>query len=153
MRSRASAASASDTRARTSSDFTLGTVVSIASAIWSYESASISRSSSAVRWVSGSSPTSATIWRNSSRLCTVSAVLMPPSRSNTSIESWPAGCGRRRWFSDRLRAIRYSHGRALIGRSSARIALKAAVKTSWSTSSASSCEPSMWRQKASRRGW
>ena len=30
---RASAASASDTRARTSSDFTLGTVVSIASAI------------------------------------------------------------------------------------------------------------------------
>ena len=118
MRSRASAASASDTRARTSSDFTLGTVVSIASAIWSYESASISRRSSAVRWVSGSSPTSATIWRNSSRLCTVSAVLVPPSRSNTSIESWPAGCGRRRWFSERLRAIRYSHGRALIGRSS-----------------------------------
>jgi hypothetical protein len=35
VRSRASAASASDTRARTSSDFTLGTVVSIASEICS----------------------------------------------------------------------------------------------------------------------
>src|SRR3712207_9455878 len=46
----------------------------------SYESASISRSSSAVRWVSGRSCTSATIWRNSSRLWTVSAVLVPPSR-------------------------------------------------------------------------
>ena len=50
---RASAASARDTRARTSSDFTDGTVVSIASAICSYDSASISRNSSAVRCVSG----------------------------------------------------------------------------------------------------
>ena len=91
VRSRASAASASDTRARTRSDFTLGTVVSIASAIWSYESASISRSSSAVRWVSGRSCTSATIWRNSSRRWTVSAVVTPPSRSKTSIESRPVG--------------------------------------------------------------
>ena len=32
-------------------------------------------------------------------------------------------------------------------------ALYEAAKTSWSTSSASSCEPSMWRQKASSRGW
>ena len=96
-----------------------------------------------MRWVSGSSCTSATIWRNSSRLWTVSAVVAPPSRTKTSIESCPAGCGRRRWLRERLRAIRYSQGRALIARSSARIALKAAVKTSWSTSSASSCEPSM----------
>jgi hypothetical protein len=60
---------------------------------------------------------------------------------------------RRRWFSERLRAIRYSHGRTLIGRSSAIIALNAAAKTSCSTSSASSREPSMWRQNASRRDW
>ena len=33
------------------------------------------------------------------------------------------------------------------------IALKAAANTSWSTSSASSREPSMWRQNASRRDW
>src|SRR5215216_3286131 len=77
VRSRASAASASDTRARTRSDLIDGTVVSIASAICSYDSASISRRSSAVRWVSGSSPTSDTIWRNSSRLCTASDVLWP----------------------------------------------------------------------------
>ena len=44
----------------------------------------------------------------------------------------------RRWLSERLRAIRYSHGRTLISRSSASIALKAAAKTSCSTSSASS---------------
>ena len=49
-------------------------------------------------------------------------------------------CVRRRWFSERLRAIRYSHGRTLIARSSARIALNAAAKTSCSTSSASSLE-------------
>ena len=36
----------------------------------------------------------------------VSAVVVPPSRSKTSFESCPAGCGRRRWFSERLRAIR-----------------------------------------------
>ena len=59
----------------------------------------------------------------------------------------------RRWLSERLRAIRYSHGRTLIGRSSASIALKAAAKTSCSTSSASSLAASMCRQKASRRAW
>ena len=32
-----------------------------------------------------------------------------------SIESTPIACWRRRWFSERLRAIRYSHGRTLIG--------------------------------------
>ena len=106
-----------------------------------------------MRCVSGRSWTSATIWRNSSRRWTVSAVVTPPSRSKTSIESSPAATGRRRWFRQRLRAMRYSHGRALIGRSSASIALKAAVKTSCSTSSASSVEPSMWRQKASSRDW
>ena len=62
-------------------------------------------------------------------------------------------CTRRRWFSERLRAMRYSHGRTLSARSSAIIALKAAAKTSCSTSSASSREPSMWRQKASSRAW
>ena len=55
-----------------------------------------------------------------------------------SIESTPIACVRRRWLSERLRAIRYSHGRTLIGRSSASIALNAAAKTSCSTSSASS---------------
>ena len=39
-----------------------------------------------------------------------------------------------------MRAIRYSHGRTLISRSSASIALNAAAKTSCSTSSASSRE-------------
>ena len=68
-----------------------------------------------------------------------------------SIESTPTACVRRRWFSDRLRAIRYSHGRTLIARSSASIALKAAANTSCSTSSASSREPSMCRQNASNR--
>ena len=86
---RASAASARDTRARTSSDFTDGTVVSIASAICSYDSASISRSSSAVRCVSGRSCTSAIRSRNSSRLCTLSAVVSPPSDKWMSIESMP----------------------------------------------------------------
>ncbi len=70
-----------------------------------------------------------------------------------SIESTPTACVRRRWLSERLRAIRYSHGRTLIGRSSASIALNAAAKTSCSTSSASSLEESMWRQNASRRAW
>ena len=70
-----------------------------------------------------------------------------------SIESTPTACVRRRWLSDRLRAIRYSHGRTLIARSSARIALKAAANTSCSTSSASSFEDSMWRQNASSRAW
>ena len=70
-----------------------------------------------------------------------------------SIESTPIGCTRRRWFSERLRAMRYSHGRTWIARSSATIALKDAAKTSCRTSSASSREPSMWRQKASRRDW
>ena len=76
---------------------------------------------------------------------------MPFSEKWTSIESTPIGCARRRWFRQRLRAIRYSHGRTLIGRSSASIALKEAAKTSCSTSSASSREPSMCRQKASSR--
>ena len=150
---RASEASASETRARTSSDLTEGTVVSIASAICSYDSASISRSSSAVRWVSGRSCTSAIRSRNSSRRWTLSAVVCPCSDRWMSIESTPTAWVRRRWLSDRLRAIRYSHGRTLIARSSARIALKAAAKTSCSTSSASSFEDSMWRQKASRRDW
>ena len=70
-----------------------------------------------------------------------------------SIESTPIAWVRRRWFSERLRAIRYSQGRTLMARSSASIALKAAAKTSCSTSSASSREESMWRQKASRRDW
>ena len=70
-----------------------------------------------------------------------------------SIESTPTACARRRWFSERLRAIRYSHGRTLIARSSARIALNAAAKTSCSTSSASSLEDSMCRQNASSRAW
>ena len=91
--------------------------------------------------------------RNSSRRCTLSAVVRPCSEKCTSIESTPTACARRRWFSDRLRAIRYSHGRTLISRSSARIALNAAAKTSWSTSSASSFEVSMWRQNASSRDW
>ena len=150
---RASAASARDTRARTSSDFTDGTVVSIASAICSYDSASISRSSSAVRCVSGRSCTSAIRSRNSSRLWTLSAVVSPPSDKWMSIESTPTACVRRRWLSERLRAIRYSHGRTLISRSSASIALKAAAKTSCSTSSASSRDESMCRQNASSRDW
>ena len=58
----------------------------------------------------GRSWTSATICRNSSRRCTVSAVVAPLSRSKMSIESWPAARGLRRWFRQRLRAIRYSHG-------------------------------------------
>ena len=45
-----------------------------------------------------------------------------------SIESTPIAEARRRWLSERLRAIRYSHGRTLIGRSSASTALKAAAK-------------------------
>ena len=44
-------------------------------------------------------------------------------------------------------------GRALIARSSASIAVWAVTKTSCSTSSASWVEPSMWRQKPSRRPW
>jgi hypothetical protein len=71
----------------------------------------------------------------------------------TSIESTPTACARRRWFSDRLRAIRYSQGRTLSVRSSAIIALKAAANTSCSTSSASSRELSMCRVKASSRDW
>ena len=45
---------------------------------------------------------------------TLSAVVAPPSDRWTSIESTPIACTRRRWFSERLRAIRYSHGRTLI---------------------------------------
>ncbi len=70
-----------------------------------------------------------------------------------SIESIPTACVRRRWLRERLRAIRYSHGRTLISRSSASIALNAAANTSCSTSSASSLEDSMWRQNASSRDW
>ena len=65
----------------------------------------------------------------------------------------PTAWIRRRWLRLRLRAIRYSHGRTLIGRSSSRIALNAAENTSCRTSSASSREPSRCRQKASRRAW
>jgi hypothetical protein len=83
----------------------------------------------------------------------LSAVVVPCSERCTSIESTPMACARRRWFSERLRAIRYSHGRTLSARSSAIIALNAAAKTSCSTSSASSREPSMCRQNASRRAW
>ena len=72
-----------------------------------------------MRWVSGSPWTSSMSWRNSSRLCTLSAVVVPCSARCTSIESTPIACVRRRWFSERLRAIRYSHGphvqRALVG--------------------------------------
>ena len=91
--------------------------------------------------------------RNSSRRWTLSAVVVPFSARWTSIESTPMAWLRRRWFSERLRAMRYSHGRTLIGRSSATIALNAAAKTSCRTSSASSREPSMWRTKDSRRDW
>jgi hypothetical protein len=83
----------------------------------------------------------------------LSAVVTPPSDRWTSIESTPIGCTRRRWLSERLRAMRYSQGRTLMGRSSDRIALKEAAKTSCSTSSASSRDPSMWRQKDSSRAW
>ena len=106
-----------------------------------------------MRCVSGRSCTSAISWRNSSRLWTLSAVVRPCSERCTSIESTPIAWVLRRWLSERLRAIRYSHGRTLISRSSALIALNAAAKTSCSTSSASSRLESMWRQKASRRDW
>ena len=46
---------------------------------------------------------------------TLSAVVRPPSDRWMSIESTPIACVRRRWLSERLRAIRYSHGRTLIG--------------------------------------
>ncbi|CAB4912735.1 unannotated protein [freshwater metagenome] len=153
VRLRASEASASATRARTRSDLTLGTVVSIASAIWSYERASISRSRSAVRCVSGSALTSPRSSRNSSRRWAVSAAEMPWSATRSSRVSTPMGWIFRRWFRHRLRAMRYSHGRTLIARSSPMIALNAFAKTSCRTSSASSREPSMCRQKASRRDW
>ena len=103
---RASAASARPIRARTSSDLTLGTVVSITSAICSYDSASISRSTSAERWVSGRCPMSSTSRRNSSRLWTFSLVDCPASAKCASIESTPIAVLRRRWFSERLRAMR-----------------------------------------------
>ena len=106
-----------------------------------------------MRCVSGRSCTSAIRSRNSSRLCTLSAVVWPPSERCTSIESTPTAVARRRWFSERLRAIRYSHGRTLISRSSASIALYAAANTSCSTSSASSLDVSMCRQNASSRDW
>ncbi len=76
-------------------------------------------------------------WRRSSRICTCSAVVVPLAWGSTSIESWPSGTGRRRWFRQRFRAIRYSHGRTLIARSSLSIAEWALANTSWSTSSAS----------------
>ena len=41
-------------------------------------------------------------------LWTLSAVDAPPSDRWTSIESTPTAWARRRWLSDRLRAIRYS---------------------------------------------
>src|SRR4051795_5461011 len=48
--------------------------------------------------------------RNSSRLWTLSAVVSPPSDRWMSIESIPTACARRRWLSERLRAIRTSPG-------------------------------------------
>ena len=62
-------------------------------------------------------------WRKSSRWWTLSAVVAPFSDRWMSIESTPMAWARRRWLSERLRAMRYSHGRTLIGRSSASIAL------------------------------
>ena len=97
--------------------------------------------------------TSEISWRNSSRRCDLvgrrQAVLGEVHVHRVDADRLAL----RRWLSERLRAIRYSHGRTLIARASARIALKAAAKTSCSTSSASSRQESMWRQKASSRDW
>ena len=77
----------------------------------------------------------------------------PWSAKWMSIESTPIAVALRRWLRLRLRAIRYSHGRTLIGRSSATSALYAAAITSCMTSSASSLVPTRWRQNESSRDW